>query len=556
MTQSGVTPEEFSNAVILGLQRWKAASSDLVGFDYWQGIDPTQFPPNSEYNGTSSIYFASNANGDTHLTQNVLGMTQVWYNTESGEILETDIVLNDRNFYFTNNPTDTSGSGANPTTLTQGKPNVYIQNVITHEIGHALGLSHSGGLQSTMLFMESPEQAHLGCDELIGIHALYPTSDLPHRGSLSGKVLTEAGHPIFGAHVLAISRKRGTVLATALTNPKGVYSLEELEPDDYFLMVEPFYAGFQALPNYFAPASASLCPGGTTFGRSFLNQPNNSDLTPIPVEAGKTASAPNLIAHCNSTGGASIFLTPPSGNLSSAPTITAEVGIKNGFGIVDRLYKILPNIYRPNYYHLLHISGHLEVHALSYSLYSPVHTSITLLSQEGRPVQTEVYDPIYSGESGFVNRDAAIVTNGLAPGNYIIQVNAVGMESNDYPAGIVSLDNVPFLILTGSINDALPPLGESIPLNARCKGQETFPHYNSPPGIPPKSQTHLSTPSAGGCGTTQNDRSRFRASNSRDLTGTSPYTLLGWILPWLVMSAMNRAAIHLHARRPRATLSK
>src|SRR5205085_9974288 len=131
--------------------------------------------------------------------------------TTTGRILETDIVLNDLNFRFSTDPRDTSGYGSGgPPGRRGGMSKVFIENVLTHELGHALGLSHSGGLQSTMLFMESPEQAHLGCDEAVAVHALYGGYD-SKRGSLTGSVTSISGNPVFGAHVLAISRRRGTV---------------------------------------------------------------------------------------------------------------------------------------------------------------------------------------------------------------------------------------------------------------------------------------------------------------------------------------------------------
>ena len=155
--RSGMKSTDFYQAVVNGMERWAQASGGAVGFDYWQGTDRSIYTPASTYDGLSSIYFASNSTpastGDSHLNANVLGLTQVWYNTDNGQILEADIALNDRNFYFSNNPSDTSGYGSNKTSFHNGLPSVYIENVITHEIGHAFGLSHSGGLQSTMLFM-------------------------------------------------------------------------------------------------------------------------------------------------------------------------------------------------------------------------------------------------------------------------------------------------------------------------------------------------------------------------------------------------------------------
>ncbi|MGZ3707595.1 MAG: carboxypeptidase regulatory-like domain-containing protein, partial [Bdellovibrionota bacterium] len=355
---SGLSDYDVFQAVTRGLRRWESASGGGIHFDYWQGSDPVVYEPDSSYNGLSSLYFASNARGDTRLTPNVLGLTQVWYNTDNGEILETDVVLNDRDFRFTTDPRDTSGTGSGSTSFYAGKSNVYIENVITHELGHAFGLSHSGGLQSTMLFMESPEQAHLSCDEGVAVHAIYPTADAGARGNITGTVVSDYGQPIFGAHVEAISRQRGTVLATAMTDRGGNYALRALEPGTYFLLVEPYYAGASALPQYYAAMSPVIC-GGQTFARTFLV--DNSGYTPVPigVAAGGTTPAPTLTAHC--TGGSAAAVS----GAASAPVIYSG---GSGFGIVDRLAGGGAYPYADKEYTVQSVAGHLEIHAVSYSL--------------------------------------------------------------------------------------------------------------------------------------------------------------------------------------------
>ena len=92
--------------------------------------------------------------------------------TKTGEILETDILLNDRDFQFTLNPQDTSGYGSAAGAsvyASSGKPKVFLENVITHELGHTFGFSHSNALQSSMLYMEAPDQAYLSCDDQTGV---------------------------------------------------------------------------------------------------------------------------------------------------------------------------------------------------------------------------------------------------------------------------------------------------------------------------------------------------------------------------------------------------
>lgn len=534
--QSQLKASSFYQAVVSGLQRWQYASANVMKFDYWQGEDPKIYPPSSEYNGISSIYFASNSSTKLTLSPNVLGITQVWYNTDTGEILETDITLNDIDFHFTDNPKDTSGYGVGSVNLSEGKNRVYIQNVVTHELGHAMGLSHSGGLQSTMLFMESPEQAHLGCDELIAIRALYPSSDDQLRGHLMGRVQNEKGDPVFGAHVIAISQLRGTALATAISNRSGEFQFDALEPGEYFLMAEPFYAGPQALPSYYSSINPISCPEQTAFGRTFLSSSDAFTLTSMKVEAAKTTLSPPITIKCEQNGGAHVQETSATSLSSTVPTIFHSEATKgSAFGIVDKLSKANFNFYR-----LKGISGHLEIHALSYSLYSPIHSSLTLLDENGQVVNTQIWDPVYEGESGYINHDSALIADGLVKGDYFVKVMTHQLQANDYPAGPVSLDSVPFLILTGSLNGHSPDLISEIPANARCQIREEFPTYISPSSGPPQ-VTHSSSSSGGVgfCGTIENQKSGETENHAEF------FAILGWFLPFLFAASVARVAIRL-----------
>ena len=524
--QSFLNFQVFFDAVATSLQRWKAAADGSIEFDYRQGTDPHDFPTNSDLNGISSIYFASSSIQAPQLSPNVLGMTQVWYNIDSGEIQETDIVLNDRDFYFTNNPKDTSGYGASSAKFTREKTNVYVQNVITHELGHALGLSHSGGLQSTMLFMESPEQAHLGCDDLIGIHALYPSADEKQRGTITGLVRDHAGKAVLGAHVLAISQRRGTVLATSVTNKAGKYSLGALEAGHYFIMVEPFFAGPLALPAYFAELKTVQCPNGAPFNRGFLTEKNRSTLLPLLVNPNTNTEAPPLTTHCAKPEKITLDLK----SLSTEPIQTEE---HHFFGIVDDLSQA-----NHRSYHLFGVSGRLELFTLSYGLYSPIHPSLSLSKIDGTPVPAEIKDPVYVGDSGFMNQDSSLSVDHLPYGDYLLKISTQPLQANSYPAGPVSLDATPFIVITGSLNEENPPLLSEIPSNARCRMKEDFPPYHSPTGgssqssPPSSSASHSTAKSIGFCGTALREPHK---KSGTDLRGPPLNDKIGWFIPWLFL---------------------
>ena len=530
-------PADFYQAVVRSLQRWATASDGAVGFDYWQGTDPSIYIPSSEYNGLSSIYFASHASADPHLTSNVLGLTQVWYNTDNGQILEADIALNDRNFYFTNDPSDTSGYGSGKVTYRGGRPKVFIENVITHEIGHAFGLSHSGGLQSTMLFMESPEQAHLGCDEQVAIHSIYPSSDQHTRGSISGSVVSDGGAPLFGAHVLAISRRRGTVLATAVSDKGGKYVLNALEPGAYFLMVEPFYAGSSSLPQYYSAINPNIC-SGKPFSRNVLVDSSAYLPQAMTVTAGGQVRAPSLVAHCGQSSGASVRGTHAL-SVESAPAIFSAG--QSGFGVVDEFKDEFQNESKNSsarFYRLPRISGRIEIHALSYSLYSPIRPELELLDATGNSISARTDAHAYvSPDSGYVNYDSKLAAD-LPMGDYWVRVMASAVEVNQYPAGSVALDQNAFFVLTGSVNEDEPPLAATLPDNARCRMRENFSPYQSPPGNPPRATLPADSGNGkvGFCGTV-NQATEKGPDNAKT---PGAFAIVGWLFPWGFMAISAR----------------
>lgn len=531
--QNGIASADFFQAVVRGLQRWTRASDGAMDFDYWQGSDKATYETNSEYNGLSSIYFASNANGETNLDSNVLGLTQVWYDTDSGQILEVDIVLNDQAYQFTTDPRDTTGYGTTTANPGVGR-RAFVENVITHELGHAFGFSHSGGLQSTMLFMESPEQAHLGCDDQVGMKALYPkASDDDERGGIDGEVESPDGDGVFGAHVVAISRRRGTVLASALTDKRGRYSIKALEPGTYYLMAEPFYAGAQALPAYYEGISSKVC-SGKPFSRTFLLGENGVEPESVKVKAGSDANAPSLVVKCSTGGSAAVSSMSSSSSVSNATTIFDGAQGESGFGVVDRF-----QFTDKAYYRLSGVEGRLEIKALSYSLYSPVQPTLRLLDKSGAVVSTRAIDAVYRGESGFVNYDSALVAESLPRGDYVLQVTAKQLNASLYPAGPISLDSAPFLVISGSNNERGPSLERAIPYNARCRMDEEFPAYRSPGGEPVRGE--VESEDGGGigfCGSID-----LNGAGGGGGSGPGAGAILGWFLPWIAMLAAARLAV-------------
>jgi uncharacterized protein (TIGR03382 family) len=76
-----------------------------------------------------------------------IAVTLTTYDEKSGIIYDSDIELNSPNFYFT---TADGGGLCNPPLLTTNCVSTDVQNTMTHEIGHLVGLDHTNNAGSTM----------------------------------------------------------------------------------------------------------------------------------------------------------------------------------------------------------------------------------------------------------------------------------------------------------------------------------------------------------------------------------------------------------------------
>ena len=128
------------------------------------------------------------------------------------------------------------------TTTTPVSGDFDAQSVATHEIGHMLGLDHSG-LAGTVMdpFGDtgSSQQRNLALDDAIGMAFLYPGSAFATATGVISGTITRNAVGIFGSHVIAVNAANGVATVDGLTDTQGNYSLTGLPPGDYNVLAVP-----------------------------------------------------------------------------------------------------------------------------------------------------------------------------------------------------------------------------------------------------------------------------------------------------------------------------
>lgn len=117
-----------------------------------------------------------------------------------------------------------------------------VQSIATHEIGHLIGLDHSGLTHAVMFpygdTTNAASQQTLAVDDKIGSEVLYGTSAIQAVASEIDGTVNLGGSSAFAAHLVAIDAATGNVITDTLSRPDGTYEMP-IVAGTYYILALP-----------------------------------------------------------------------------------------------------------------------------------------------------------------------------------------------------------------------------------------------------------------------------------------------------------------------------
>ena len=276
----GISEENIKDVFNASIAQWNALGNIQASIIVIDGSSGTRSRParNDAYFSSNPVFFSGSG---------VLAVTQITFRERDGTILESDIIVKDitlANDFL---------RGVNFVMTQNDFNNPYIGSVITHELGHFLGLGHSQVVESTMFYVNRRGQHQVIEDDRAGIQELYGKQG--SWGSIFGNVIGgKQGETvgILGSHIKVISMKKGRVVAGGFGNSDGSFSIPGLSLDDtYYLYVEPS-KNTEAIPRFYSTAKRDFCNNRSSYEGSFYQSCNSSE-TGYPQGIALTKSQTN-----------------------------------------------------------------------------------------------------------------------------------------------------------------------------------------------------------------------------------------------------------------------
>lgn len=384
--QSSKSSLSFSTAqgiILQSLSQWNQASSSIQ----LSGVIDSASAPRQRVN---NLYFSS-----THssLGPSVAGVTVTVSDISSGELLESDIIIND-----SLNLSPNVGS------------NLYLGDIVTHELGHFLGLAHSQVQFSSMFYRLNKSQNKISSDDKAGARSLYqPNSDAIIKGKIIGG---QSRTGIFGAHVQAISLKDGEVKASAISQPSGAFEIQGLPvSDEYYLYIDKLDA-LETLPTFYREVKTNFCQSGSSYRGSFFQSCFSRDVgfpQVLKMKSASTLDVGEVTVRCGLDVPIEYFSQKPSSNVRIDMDLEVQRRVSGvthfgealvGFFSTNEIENNQEDLFRfeltDDFTSQLNPHGeyYIEVKTVSQSLYSQLRLETRIERADGLQVASPFWDEV------------------------------------------------------------------------------------------------------------------------------------------------------------------
>jgi MYXO-CTERM domain-containing protein len=216
--------DQFRAQVTAAATRWAAADC-MPGHPSFMLVEYPDCPHGAEYhrNGpnANTVSFRTHWGEDAFHPPDAIAVTITSFGPDTGDLRDADTELNLRS--------PTNPDGFEFTTGVPDPTRIDLPTILTHELGHSLGLAHSDDPSAVMWFAagQGEQRRMLDPDDVAGVCAIYPperdvTCDPTPRGGFecASGCHCRAGQPVSGgagallAAVLALlagRRRRSSV---------------------------------------------------------------------------------------------------------------------------------------------------------------------------------------------------------------------------------------------------------------------------------------------------------------------------------------------------------
>lgn len=311
LNEQGAIPDgDVEGAIRSALDAWEKVSG--ITFEVsWSGSESVSssaarsdrrnlitIAPNPE----NLLMFSGDASEDAARTR--------VFTDRRGFITEADIVLNPYQQFSTDGTFGTFD----------------LQAVVTHELGHLLGLSHSPVIGATMseyiakngtFGVNAFSPRALSSDDIVGVRGLYAGESEECCGSVAGRL----DRTVAGARqaVWLEDETTGRVVAGRFADASGLFRIDGLEEGTYVLRVDTSSSGIRRSTALQAEENVVVSKGETTLLRPSLRSVMRSFSSPVNGSGGQFAP----VAVSVSVGGRRGILLGTGGRFSGGLKISS-----------------------------------------------------------------------------------------------------------------------------------------------------------------------------------------------------------------------------------------